>query len=271
MIQPRRGRRLLPLALLLLALLGASASAAQAAIAGAYLVRVNGQEAEHFRVDTPLPPASLTKMLTALLVLERADMEAVTTVSARAAQATGTRLGVTAGQRFRVRELLLATVLKSANDACRALAEHVGGSEDGFVALMNRRAAELSMQRTHFVNACGHDHPQHLSTAADLAILAERVMDEPRYAEIAAMVKTRVSTLDGSRSFALENKNELIGRYPGAIGVKTGFTPKAGKCLVALVQRQDKRVLLVMLNAKERWWTAVGLLDEVFARISPAQ
>lgn len=233
--------------------------------AASYLVTVNGKPLWARSPDKPLPPASLTKVMTALLVLERGRLDEIATVGPGAERETGSRIGLKAGDRMKVGDLLAAAVIQSANDACRALAEHVGGSEARFVAMMNRRAAALGLSRTRFANACGHDGAGHLSTARDLARLAEAALAHKTFSDLAATVRTSVRTADGTRAFDLENKNELIGRYPGAIGVKSGFTAKAGKCVIALAERDNIRVMLVLLGASERWWNAEAMLDRAFA------
>jgi len=262
-------------ALLLVFCLGIVATAARGEAAGpgdpfgnvaaAYLVKIDGREVWSRNAEAPLPPASLTKMMTALLVLERADLRSVVTVSREASRETGTRLGLAPGDGLTVIELLAATLLGSANDACHALADHVGGSETKFVVLMNARAREMGLSGTRFANACGHDAPTMHSTARDLARLAETAMGNPVFAKMAGLEDGWISTADGGKKFPLENKNLLIGRYRGAIGVKTGFTGAAGKCLVALAERGGKRVLLVLLNAPDRWWKAEGILDAAFS------
>jgi len=265
-------------ALLLAFCLGIVATAARVEAAGdpfgnvaaAYLVKVDGRELWSRNPDRRLAPGSLTKMMTGLLVLERADPGQVAAVSPEASRETGTRLGLEAGDRMLVIDLLAAALLGSANDACHALADHVAGSEKNFVVLMNARAREMGLSRTRFANACGHDAPGMYSTARDLARLAETAMGNPVFAKIAGIVGGGVSTADGGKKYSIENKNELIGRYRGALGVKTGFTGSAGKCLVALVERGEKRVLLVLLNAPDRWWKAEEILDAAFAHGSGA-
>jgi D-alanyl-D-alanine carboxypeptidase (penicillin-binding protein 5/6) len=167
-------------------------------------------------------------------------------------------------------DLLAATLIGSANDACHVLAEHIAGSEKKFVVLMNARAREMGLSRTRFANACGHDAPGMRSTARDLARLAETAMGNAVFAKMAGLGDGWISTVDGGKKFPLENKNLLIGRYRGAVGVKTGFTGRAGKCLVALAERGGKRVLLVLLNAPDRWWKAEEILDAAFAHGSGA-
>lgn len=234
-------------------------------VAAAYLVKVDGREVWARNPSTRLPPGSLTKMMTALLVLERADLRSVATVSREASRETGTRLGLSQGDRMTVLELLAATVIASANDACHVLADHVAGNEAKFVALMNARAREMGLSGTRFANACGHDAPGMHSTARDLARLAESAMGNPVFAKMAGLEDGWISTAGAGRKFPLRNSNLLIGRYRGAIGVKTGFTGLAGKCLVALAERRGNRVLLVLLNAPDRWWKAEEILDAAFA------
>jgi serine-type D-Ala-D-Ala carboxypeptidase (penicillin-binding protein 5/6) len=234
-------------------------------VAAAYLVKVDGREVWARNADAPLPPASLTKMMTALLVLERADLRSVVTVSREASRETGTRLRLAPGDRMPVIDLLAAMLIGSANDACHALADHVAGSEKRFVDRMNARAREMGLSGTRFANACGHDARGMHSTARDLARLAETAMGNPVFAKMAGLEDGWISTADAGKKFSLENKNLLIGRYRGAKGVKTGFTGRAGKCLAAFAERDGKRVLLILLNAPDRWWKAEEILDAAFA------
>ena len=234
-------------------------------VASAYEVRIDGEPVWAHAASAPLPPASLTKLMTALLVVEAGRLDAVVTVDARSAAATGSRLGLRAGDRWRVADLLTAALVASANDACRALAQWHDGSEAKFVARMNRRAAALGLVRTHFVNACGHDAPGHVSSADDLARLAEVAMAQPAIADRVRHPAVQVADVDGGHAVTLRNRNALVGRYPGAIGVKSGFTARAGKCVIAMAERGGARVLLVLLNGRDRWWDAHAILDRAFA------
>jgi D-alanyl-D-alanine carboxypeptidase (penicillin-binding protein 5/6) len=211
--------------------------------------------------DRPMAPASLTKMMTALLVLEHGRLDDVVTVSRAAAAQPGSRIGLKPGEQLRAYDLLAATVVRSANDACRALADHGGPL---FVARMNERAKALGLENTHFVDPCGHDRPGQYSTAADLARLAEQVVRHPEYLRLARIPSMRITTLDRKRRYWFQNTNALIGRYKGVLGVKTGSTSRAGHCLVALAEKDGVQVLIVLLNAPNRWWNAVGLLDRAF-------
>jgi serine-type D-Ala-D-Ala carboxypeptidase (penicillin-binding protein 5/6) len=260
-------RRWLAVFLLLLGCWRASESLAAEnrypALAEAYLVEVGDKTLWAGGADKRLPPASLTKIMTALLVVEDYRPQELATVSRRAAAADGSRLGLRAGTRIRVDQLLAAALVRSANDACLVLAEHYGGSEAAFVARMNRRAGELGLRDTHFANACGFDAPGHYSSVRDLASLARQGM---RFAAFAETVKKKeVVVTDGAgKRYSARNTNALVATYPDTIGVKSGYTKGAGRCLVALVERNGVQVWLVMLNAHDRWWDAVGVVENAF-------
>lgn len=235
-----------------------------------YLLLVNGQTYRERNANTRRPVASLTKIMTALIVLETCNLDEVVVVSQGAASETGSRIGLRRGDRLRVRDLLAATLMASANDACRALADHACGNQKAFVVKMNERARDLNLENTRFSNACGHDSSRLYSTAHDLALLAEKAMQKPLFARLVAKRGMKISTVKGSRTFHLRNKNRLIGSYPGALGVKTGTTPNAGQCLVALAEREDRKVLLVFMHARNRWRIAPAMLDAAFAADSTA-
>jgi D-alanyl-D-alanine carboxypeptidase (penicillin-binding protein 5/6) len=127
----------------------------------------------------------------------------------------------------------------------------------------------MALDNTSFRNACGHDERGHYSSTYDLMVLANVALHQPAFAELVAIPDMTIHTVSGKRSFYLRNKNRLIGNYSGAKGVKTGTTPKAGQCLIALAQRGDTRVLLVMMRSRNRWRWAPAILDFVFAKESP--
>jgi D-alanyl-D-alanine carboxypeptidase (penicillin-binding protein 5/6) len=232
-------------------------------IAESYLVKLDGRVLWAHDPQARHAPASLAKMMTALLVLEHdGALNDVVTVSRAASRETGSRIRLKAGDQLRVQDLLAATIVASANDACRALADYFGRLD--FVVRMNQRAAELHLDDTHFVDPCGHDHPGQYSTAEDLARLGEQVMQHPEYERLAGLRTLTIRTLDGRRRFWLSNTNALIGRYDGVIGVKTGTTWRAGNCLVAVAEKNGVRVLIVLLNARQRWPSAETLLDHAF-------
>jgi len=232
--------------------------------ATSYLVAIDGRVAWAGKPDEPRPPASLTKIMTALVLLEGDwKPDALVTVSRAAAAETGSRAGLRAGETLGAGDLLTAMLVTSANDACVALAEHAAGSVAAFVAAMNARAAALGLAATRFENPCGHDAPTQRSSARDLVVLAEAALAHPEFARAVALRSAEVRTT-GGRRVALKSGNHLLGSSPGVIGVKTGWTPEAGKCLVVLAERDGARVMIVLLDAADRWWTAAALIEEAF-------
>lgn len=233
-------------------------------VAVSYRVEIDGASVWEKQSNRRLPPASLTKMMTALLLAEHGRLDDMVTVSHAAAHESGTRLGLKADEKFHVKDLLAATLIDSANDACHALADYMAGNQARFVRRMNQRAGELGMLNSHFVNACGHDAEGHYSSAHDLALLANELIKHPPIMELTAQKEGRIASLGGMRSYQFTSKNALLGRYPGVLGLKTGYTPKAGKCLVAYARRGSTQVLLVMLHGHNRWWDAADILDLAF-------
>lgn len=258
-------------AALLIALAGAAAAQsappadAFAGAAAAYLVELDGVPLWAAAPARRLPPASLAKLMTALVVDAQAAPDAIVVVSARAAGAGGARMGLEAGMRIAVTDLLAGLLVRSANDACLALAEHVAGSEARFVARMNAQAEAWQLRDTHFANACGFDAPAQYSSASDIAALARRVVANPRLAARVASPRATARTVDGRR-FALTSTNALLGYVPGLRGVKTGYTNGAGRCLAGYAERDGHTVLIVLLGARDRWWDAVAMFEQAFAR-----
>jgi serine-type D-Ala-D-Ala carboxypeptidase (penicillin-binding protein 5/6) len=235
--------------------------------AAAYLVAIDGRVTWAHDPDGRRPPASLTKIMTALVLLDKAwTPSAVGTVSPRSSSASGSRLGLKAGQRMTAGDLFTAMLVRSANDACLALAEHAAGSVETFVTRMNAQATTLGLSATRFTNPCGLDDPEHRSSARDLFRLAQAALSHKPFADTVALEHAEVRTLDGSR-FSLSSSNALLGRLPGALGVKTGYTHAAGKCVIAAAQRDRVRVVVVLLDAPDRWWAAAGLIEKAFESV----
>ena len=234
------------------------------AAAASYLVAIDGRVVWEKAAERPRPPASLTKLMTALVLLEsKWDPTPPVRVSARAAAATGSRAGLRARETISASQLLEAMLVASANDACIALAEHAAGSASAFVLRMNARAREMGLSATSFANPCGHDDPMQRSSARDLRVLAEAAMAHPEIARVVALRETRLTTA-GGRTLTLKTGNVLLGSVQGVHGVKSGYTPGAGKCLVAAAERNGTKVLVVLLDAKDRWWTAAALVEAAF-------
>jgi D-alanyl-D-alanine carboxypeptidase (penicillin-binding protein 5/6) len=232
--------------------------------ASAYVVAVDGRILWARAPDASRAPASLTKMMTALVALDSGfDPAAVVTVGAVPAAATGAKLGLTRGEKMTAGDLWTAMLVRSANDACLALAEHVAGSVDVFVERMNARAAEMGLAATHFTNPCGLDDAAHRSSARDLWRLAEQALSHDALARTVALERARVRTL-GGRAFDLATSNALLGRLPGAVGIKSGFTSKAGKCVAAAAERSGVRVVAILLDSGDRWWAAAAMIEKAF-------
>ena len=212
----------------------------------------------------PRPIASLTKIMTALLVIERTRLTEIVAASENATAQTGAELGLQVGEERTVRELLMALLLQSANDAAVALAEHVSGSVEVFVDTMNQRALELGMRDTEFRSPSGLDDTGH-STARDLSRLASEAFLDPTFAEIVATRFAKVPADEGEPR-RLQNRNALLWLYDGAFGGKTGYTGAAGFCLVAAAQRDELRLATVILGASEQAFSAAAeVLNHGFA------
>jgi D-alanyl-D-alanine carboxypeptidase (penicillin-binding protein 5/6) len=208
-----------------------------------------------------LSPASLTKIMSALVILEKGRLDDQVTASRNAARAHKTHLRLMPGQVFRLEDLLKGMLIVSANDACLAAVEHVGGDEDQFVMLMNEKAASIGLSDTHFSNACGFDGPEHYSTAEDLARLSLVALEQPIFRQLVREERAVIMPVNGYRTYVLHNTNRLLGRIPGVEGIKTGFTSKAGRCLIAKVSQNGSDLLLVILHSNRRWDTAKNLIN----------
>lgn len=210
-------------------------------------------------------PASTTKVLTALIALERApDLSQVVTVSRRAAGTPGSSMHIRTGERYTLHDLLFGLLLRSGNDAAVAIAEHLAGSVEAFADLMNRRAAALGAKSSHFMNPHGLDHPMHYTTAYDLTLISRVAMANPRFAAIAGTRERQLTYELLGRSTVLNNTNRLLWSFNGADGGKTGTTGLAGACLFASASRTGQRLLAVVLHAGNRWNDAAGLLEYGF-------
>ncbi len=238
-------------------------------IAAAYAMSVDGRLAWAGNPDLPRPPASLSKLLTALVLLDADwDPDAAVRISAAAAGIEGSRIGVRGGEVLRAADLLTGMLVRSGNDACLALVEHTAGTMPAFATWMNQRAQALGMHASHFVHPCGLDAPGQHTTARDLLRLGEAARRHPQITARAAMASASITTL-GGRHLRFGNSNALIGRHPEVTGLKSGFTRRAGECVIALAARDGHTVLLVMLGAEDRWWEATGMIARALGLASP--
>ena len=210
-----------------------------------------------------LAPASVTKIMTALIALERGNPDDRVEVNIDSRTMRGsTVMGLIPGERLSLEDLLYGMMLPSGNDAALAIAEHISGSTPNFVALMNQRANELGLVDTHFVNPHGLDNPAHYSSAYDLAVLARIAMQR---ADFRTIVNTKYRVVKGMlATYQLGTLNPLYSRLAGVDGVKTGFTRNARQTLVGSVTRNGHRVIVVVLKSPDRASDGVGLLNWAF-------
>jgi D-alanyl-D-alanine carboxypeptidase len=199
------------------------------------------------------PMASTTKIMTGLLVLENADLDELVTISQEAADTGGQEIGLVAGEQMTVASLFRALMVRSANDAAAALAEHVAGSVDGFVQLMNDRADEMGLENTSFANPHGLDAPGHYSSAGDLLTMAREAMTHPEFADV---VRSRVMVMtpapDGTQRVGIST-NLMLSSYEGMLGVKTGLTPRGLFTFVGAAERDGRRLYAVVLGSPENF------------------
>jgi D-alanyl-D-alanine carboxypeptidase (penicillin-binding protein 5/6) len=216
-----------------------------------------------------MDPASLTKMLTAYIVIRSGELNRPVTISARAAGVEGSKLRVRAGQVYTRLDLLRGLLLRSGNDAAIALAESEAGSVRRFAAVMNRTARGLGATNSHFVNPNGLTAPGHYSSAYDLALIARAALRLPLFQHLVSLRQDTVEELTSGRQRDIGNTNALLEAYPGADGIKTGTTAAAGRCLVASATRNGVQLIVVILHSRDRWRDAADALDWGFRYFHP--
>jgi D-alanyl-D-alanine carboxypeptidase (penicillin-binding protein 5/6) len=220
-----------------------------------------------WNADTPRPIASITKIMTVTLALENGGLDDDVLISDEVAKTGGQHIGLVAGETVKLGALIRAALLYSGNDAAAAIAEHIGGSIDGFVEMMNQRAQELGMVNSHFMNPHGLDTDGHYSSARDMLILARHAMSIPEFANV---VKSRVMVFPDAPDGTLRgatNTNRILNSYEGSIGVKTGETPRAGLTYVGAAERYGRRLYAVVLHSEGRrghFADATALFDWAF-------
>ncbi len=215
--------------------------------------------------DEPMLIASLTKIMTAIVAIEHGRLDDQVTVSKRAAGKEGSSIYLKAGEKIQLRNLIYGLMLRSGNDAATAIAEHVGGSVEGFAFLMNKKAAEIGLSNSQYMNPHGLDEPGHYASANDLAKLTAYALHNPEFRTI---VSTRVRTAPNPHDpwdYKWVNKNKMLQMYEGADGVKTGYTKKALRCLVSSATRNGQQLVVVTLNDGDDWADHRKLLDYGFA------
>ena len=221
--------------------------------------------------DARRPPASLTKLATALVAVDRASLDEQVLIDVNSAllvaSSGSTVMGLEPGETLSMRDLLYGLLLPSGNDAAIAIAEDVGGTIPSFVDLMNLKARELGLENTHFANPHGLDEPGLYTSARDMVVLGRAVLADP---ELASMVRAQhyQPSWDGPEVW---NSNELVGLYQGeVIGVKIGYTEGAGQTIVAAVERDGRRLLVSVLGSWDRYADVISLFEWAFANTQPA-
>ena len=215
--------------------------------------------------DKKTAMASTTKIMTAIIVIENSNMDDIVEVSKKAAWTGGSKLGLKTGDKVSVRDLLYGLMLRSGNDSAVALAEHVGGSVEGFAELMNKKAKELNLKCTHFVTPHGLDNPEHYTTAMELAKIADYALNNKTFAQIVS-TKCTIVYINGNPK-NINNTNELLSNFSGVYGVKTGFTNNAGRCLVTAVKNDKFNIITVVIQAdtkKDRTNDSIKLIKYIF-------
>lgn len=221
-----------------------------------------------------LPMASTTKIMTCIIVLENSKSDEVVTVSSNAAKQPDVQLNANTGDQYYVKDLLYALMLESYNDVAVALAEHVGGSVEGFAALMNKKARQLGCKQTSFVTPNGLDASEHYTTAEDLCKIAAYAIQNSSFLEITNTMNYSFKELTTNKTFQVNNKDRFLSMYQGAFGIKTGFTGNAGYCFVGAANRDDTILISAVLgsgwppNKNYKWSDTTSLMDYGFTNFS---
>lgn len=218
------------------------------------------------RADARAYPASTTKILTALVVLETLPLDMEVVIPREAVGVEGSSVYLREGERLTVEELLYGLMLRSGNDAATALALASGGSIPGFSAMMNERAARCGAVNSHFVNPHGLHDEEHYTTARDLALITAEAYGSEDFRRIVSTRSVTVGEGESRRLFV--NKNKLLGSFEGANGVKTGFTTKSGRCLVGGAYRDGMQLISVVLDRYDMWEATGALLNRAFEEYS---
>jgi len=226
----------------------------------------NGQLLYEKNSSQRMYPASTTKILTAIIALESGKINDVVTISAESCNVEGSAIGLQAGEKLPMIDLLYAMMLNSGNDAAMAIANHVAGSIEGFAELMNKKAAAVGAVNSHFNNPSGLPDPNHFTTAHDMALIASYAMQNPEFRKIVATQVRTIERADPLAQTFFANSNKLLWRYEGAIGVKTGYTNDAGQCLVSAANRQGRELIAVVFKdeGSNIWTDSMALLDYGF-------
>ena len=241
-----------------------SSAFATKAASAVLLDKTTGEVLYNKKANERLSIASTTKIMSAIIVLENADLDAVHTVTYSEASIEGSALGIGAGDKISIRNLLYGLMLVSGNDAAYALADATSGSVEAFVELMNSKAKALGLKNTHFTNPAGLSADEHYCSAYDLALITSYALDNPVFCELCSLEEHEIKLISPKKSIYLNNHNRLLNTYDGCIGVKTGYTERAGRCLVSAAKRRGQTLIAVTLNDGDDWKDHKKLLDYGF-------
>lgn len=217
--------------------------------------------------NLPLPIASTTKIMTALVASEYFKPNSVLKVNI-GASVSGAKVGLIKGEDLSFRSLLYGMLLNSGNDAAYAVAENYPGGILGFVSAMNKKAQSLNLINTHFENPAGFDHPRHFSSAKDLSLVTEEALKDSSLSRIFATKETNIVSIDKKYTHTLANLNRLLSQVKGVLGVKTGYTKEAKENLVTLVERDGHQILTVVLGSDDRFGESTKLIEWVYANFT---
>lgn len=212
--------------------------------------------------------ASVTKLMTALVVRRHVDLDERVRISETAAAVGEAEIGLVAGEVWSIRDLLAAVLVRSGNDAAYALAEYVGGSLEGFADLMNDMATELGLEHSHFVNPHGLDDDGHYTSARDLTVIAMAVLQDDVLTQLTRTGFIRFKPAPGGVDRMTSNTNRLLNRYPGVVGMKTGYTGKAGRVLVSVLEAEGQVFVGVVMGSEDHFAETAALLDYVTERLT---
>ncbi len=215
----------------------------------------------------PMPMASTTKIMTAVLLLESVELNKTIVVTQEMVTVEGSSMGLLPGDTVSYKALLAGLMLSSGNDAANAIAISLAGSLETFAEWMNEKAVELKMLGTHFVTPSGLDAEEHYSTAYDMAILTAYAMRMPAFFEVVSSKSATVQYGEPPNKRVLYNHNKLLNLYDGVCGVKTGYTKKSGRCLVSAAKKEDSFLIAVTLNASDDWNDHIALYDYGFSAL----
>ncbi|MDD4169878.1 MAG: D-alanyl-D-alanine carboxypeptidase [Desulfotomaculaceae bacterium] len=231
----------------------------------------NGQVLFEKNPHQRMYPASTTKTLTAIIALENFGLPDLVTIPKNACNIEGSAIGLQEGEEISMEHLLYSMLLNSGNDSAVAIASHYGSSVDGFMGLMNEKAAEVGAVNTHFKNPNGLPDPEHYTTAYDLSLIARYAMQNEEFRKIVATKTKTIQREDPKAQTYLLNSNKLLWRYEGAVGTKTGYTEAARQCLIATAVRQDRELIAVVLGSEggSIWDDTTTLLDYGFTNFKP--